>query len=138
MYKSVRKILMFMDNASVHRASDELSLKGVQLVYFSCNTTSCTQPLDVGIIQSLKLLYRKQVHEHLLTHMVNIDNNNKPKGDPYKMITIDLAIVWASRARNQVNARTISKCFSKCGFRAATVVPELPMIINLEEIQIQI
>ncbi|KAI6659704.1 hypothetical protein LOD99_14629 [Oopsacas minuta] len=85
MYKSGRKILMFMDNASVHKASDELSLKAVQLTHFLCNTTSCTQPLDAGIIQSLKLLFRKQVHEHLLTHMVNIDNINKPNGDPYKM-----------------------------------------------------
>ena len=70
--------------------------------------------------------------------MLNIDNNNKANGDPYQMITIALAIVWASRAWNQVNARTISKYFSKCGFGVATVVPELPMIINLEEIQIQI
>ncbi|KAI6651840.1 hypothetical protein LOD99_4719 [Oopsacas minuta] len=90
-----------------------------------------------GFIQSLKLLYRKQVHEHLLTHMVNIDNINKPNGDPYKMITIALAIVWASGASNQVIVLTISKCFSKCGFGVAAVVPELPMIINPEEIQIQ-
>ena len=136
-HNSGRKILSFMDNASVHKASDELSLKAVQLVYFPRNTTSCTQPLDAGVIQSLKLLYRKQVHEHLLTHMVNIDSNNKPNGDPYKIITIALAIVWASRAWNQLNARTISKCFAKCGFGVAPVVPELPMIINPEEIQIQ-
>ncbi|KAI6658136.1 hypothetical protein LOD99_11130 [Oopsacas minuta] len=129
---------MFMENASVHKASDELSLRAVQLAHFPCNTTSCTQPLDDGIIQSLKLLYRKQVQEHLLTHMVNIDNINKPNGDPYTMITIALAIVWASRAWNQLNARTISKCFSKCGFGVTTVVPELPMMIHPEEIQIQI
>ena len=65
------------------------------------------------------------------------DSNNKHNGDPYKIITIALAIIWASRAWNQVNARTISKCFAKCGFGVAPVVPELPMIINPEEIQIQ-
>ena len=137
MHNSGRKFPSFMDNASVHKASDELSLKAVQIVYFPRNTTSCTQPLDAGIIESLKLLCRKQVHEHLLTHMANIDSNNKPNGDPYKIITIALAIVWASRAWNQVNARKISKCFAKCGFGVAPVVPELPMIINPEEIQIQ-
>ena len=47
------------------------------------------------------------------------------------------AVVWVSRAWNQVNARTISKCFANCGFGVAPVVPELPMIINPEEIQIQ-
>ena len=47
------------------------------------------------------------------------------------------AVVWASRAWNQVNARTISKCFANYGFGVAPVVPELPMIINPEEIQIQ-
>ena len=97
MHNSGGKILMFMDNASVHKASDDLSLKAVQLVY----------------------------------------SNNKPNGDPYKIITIALAIVWATRAWNQVNARTISKCFAKCGFGVAPVVPELPMIINPEGIQIQ-
>ena len=137
MHNSGRRILIFMDNASVHKASDELSLKAVQLVCFPSNATSCTQPLDAGIIPSLKLLYRKQVHEHLLTHMVNIDSNNKPNGDPYKIIRIALAIVWASRAWNQVNVRTISKCLAKCGFGVAPVVPELPMIINPEEIQIK-
>ena len=53
MHNSGRRILIFMDNASVHKASDELSLKAVQLVYFPSNATSCTQPLDAGIIPSL-------------------------------------------------------------------------------------
>ena len=70
--------------------------------------------------------------------MVNMDCNNKPNGDPYKMITITLVILRASRAWNQVNARTMSKCFANSGFGVAPVVPELHMIINQEDIQIRI
>ena len=65
MYNSGRKILLFMDNASVYKASNELSLKAVQLVYFPRKTTNSTQPLEAGIMHSLKLLYRKKMHEHL-------------------------------------------------------------------------
>ena len=69
MYTAGREIILFMDNASVHKGAEGLDLRAVKVVFFPCNTTSCTQPLDVGIIQSLKLKYRKQVHEHMLSYM---------------------------------------------------------------------
>ena len=37
--------------------------------------------------------------------------------DPYKDITVALVFVWLTRSWIKLNARTISRCFLKCGFR---------------------
>ncbi|KAI6651287.1 Tigger transposable element-derived protein 6-like [Oopsacas minuta] len=55
-----RKVLLFMDNASVHNsAADNVLLKHTKVVFFPKSTTSYTQPLDAGVIQTFKLLYKK-------------------------------------------------------------------------------
>lgn len=51
-----RHILSFLDNAPSH---PNLQLSNVKLEFFPPNLTAAVQPLDVGIIQSVKLLYRK-------------------------------------------------------------------------------
>ena len=51
-----RNVLLFLDNAPSHPTLD---LSNVKLVFFPPNTTSVLQPMDQGVIQSLKLQYRK-------------------------------------------------------------------------------
>lgn len=46
-----KKILLFLENA--------LSLSNLQLKFLPPNTTSKTQPMDMGIIQAVKLKFRK-------------------------------------------------------------------------------
>lgn len=55
-----RKIFLYIDNCAAHGHIDEMQsrLKAVYLAYFPPNTTSHLQPLDQGIIQSLKVHYR--------------------------------------------------------------------------------
>ena len=104
----------------------------------SQNTTSCTQPLDAGLIQTFKLLYRKSLHNHVL-YTLKQKFQNENSEDPYKTISIALVICWATRAWNQVQPRTISRCFSKCGFMqnegpvANIGMPE----VTLEELELQ-
>lgn len=45
-----KKILLFLENA--------LSLLNLQLKFLPPNTTSKTQPMDMGIIQAMKLKFR--------------------------------------------------------------------------------
>lgn len=45
-----KKILLFLENA--------LSLWNLQLKFLPPNTTSKTQPMDMGIIQAMKLKFR--------------------------------------------------------------------------------
>lgn len=58
-----RNILLFLDNASSH---PNLKLSNIQLVFLSPNTTSETQPLDQGIINAIKVQYRKRVLKRLI------------------------------------------------------------------------
>lgn len=64
-----RKVQLFVDNASSHA---DINMKNVKIVYFPPNMTSEVQPLDQGIIQCFKLLYRKQLMRHLVS---NVDGN---------------------------------------------------------------
>jgi hypothetical protein len=54
-----RKIVLFLDNAPVHIVDKATILTNVELRYFPPNLTSVLQPLDAGIIRSLKALARK-------------------------------------------------------------------------------
>ena len=59
-----RKILMLVDNCPAH--PNIANLKAVTLKFLPSNTTSCLQPMDQGIIQNLKIVYRRLVVEHVL------------------------------------------------------------------------
>jgi hypothetical protein len=52
-----RHVLLFLDNAPSH---PKLTLNNVTLQFLPANTTSKSQPMDQGIIQALKLRYRRR------------------------------------------------------------------------------
>jgi len=58
-----RKVILFLDNATCHPRTD---LSNVKLAYFPPNTTSITQPIDQGIIHTLKSFYGKFVLQSLV------------------------------------------------------------------------
>ena len=65
--KKQRKILLFSDNAPSHPSG---TLKNVKVVFLPANTTSLLQPMDQGIIQTMKLKYRKREYrKRQLRHM---------------------------------------------------------------------
>ena len=68
-----RNVLLFLDNAPSHPTLD---LSNVKLVFFPPNTTSVLQPIDQGVIQSLKLQYRKAQ----FAYMIMISEMEKDKG----------------------------------------------------------
>ena len=60
-----RKVALLIDNCSAHGTLENLpSLSNVEVIFLPPNTTSKLQPLDAGIIASLKLRYRKKQMEH--------------------------------------------------------------------------
>ena len=56
MKASKRHILLFLDNATAH---PNITLSNIKLVFFPPNLTAGAQPLDQGIIQAVKLGYRR-------------------------------------------------------------------------------
>ncbi|XP_060561826.1 tigger transposable element-derived protein 4-like [Ruditapes philippinarum] len=110
-----RNILLFVDNAPSH---PNLSFSNMKVVYFPPNTTSRTQPMDQGIIQTTKLKFRKRQLLHLTKE---IDRHPTATGtDLLKQITILDAIYWLKKSWNEVEGSTIKRCFEKSGFGTAS------------------
>ena len=58
-----RKIILFLDNFGGHSPNNTqpYNFSHINIQYFTPNCTSVIQPMDQGIIQCFKVLYRKQV-----------------------------------------------------------------------------
>ena len=103
-----------MDSASVHKMAAENVAPGLRhttVVHLPKNTTSRTQPLDEGIIQTFKLVYRQYLSRHVMYRLKN-DFECDPLGD----VNIALVMTWVMKPWKSVRPRTISQCFAKCGF----------------------
>ena len=99
----------------------DLCLSYTKIVFFPKNTTNCLQPLDAGVIQAFKMNYRRHLHSLILNRMTDEATATE---DPYKSVNIALVIVWVFRAWRDLNPRTISKCFARCGFQFQGDTPE--------------
>lgn len=101
-----RKIIIFVDNCTAHVVRHEL--KSVKVVFFPANATSVLQPLDLGIIQNVKVLYRQQIIERMIS---DIDEGKESS------INLLLAIRMLDKAWRMVSPSCIEKCFLKAGFQ---------------------
>ena len=109
MARQNRRILLFVDNAPSHPTID---LSNVVVKFFPANCTSELQPMDQGIIKTLKTGYRKRL---LRSVLAKIDSGET--GDALvKSISVLDAVFWIGQAWNDVQPETIQKCFSRCGF----------------------
>ena len=131
-----RRVLLFMDNASVHKTAAESVASGLRhtkVILLPKNTTSHTQPLDAGIIQAVKLVYRKHLHSHVM-HRLKSDMGCNPMQD----INIALVLTWVMKAWKSLRPRTISRCFAKCGFiipkDGAAPIADLDPILTNEDV----
>lgn len=106
MIKSQRTVLLFVDNASPH---PHLKLKNVELIFFSPNMTSRCQPLDQGIIQQFKKLYRKQL---LQKSVADLDAVNSC------VINVLDVVYWVASAQAQVKPETVKKMLLAMWFQS--------------------
>lgn len=106
-----RKVLLFVDNAPAHQ---NIQLKNVTVKYLPANTTSFCQPMDQGLIQAMKLKYRKRQLQHVLLQM---EKQKDKSGDQLlKDISVLDAICWVAQSWKEVEVSTVVKCFAKAGF----------------------
>lgn len=64
-----RKVLLLVDNCPSHPKSVQEKLRAIKLSFFPPNATSVLQPLDLGIIRTLKHYYRYALVKRRLDHM---------------------------------------------------------------------
>ena len=82
-----RKVLLLMDNAGCH--FEDLKDK-FKIIFLPANTTSRLQPLNLGIIQSFKVHYRRMLLQYVLAHIDQCDSAT----DVVKTVNILVAIHW--------------------------------------------
>jgi len=110
MKKKKRRINLFVDNATSHVVSKKLS--NVHVKFLPPHLTSELQPLDQGIIQAMKVNYRKSTLHSLLAAVGKFNIATEFA----KSATVFSAIQWISSAWNNVHEKTILKCFRRAGF----------------------
>ena len=102
-----RKCALIVDNCPAHPKVK--GLKNVTLFFLPPNTTSKTQPMDQGVIRSLKHSYRKLV---IARHLRAIEK----KREMEKMTVLD-GMHYLQQAWNNVTETTIANCYRKAGFK---------------------
>ena len=122
-----RRVLLFVDNCSAH---GNIDLSNIKVQFLPKNTTSKLQPCDAGIIQNVKLNYRKMFLRHLISKLDN--DRTATTQQVAKSITLLDAIIWIRVSWLRVQEDTITKCFRKCGFGQCDVTNS-PEVIKFED-----
>jgi hypothetical protein len=101
-----RHVLLLVDNVSSHN-DDPVELSHVKVHKLPPNTTAALQPMDQGIIKSLKDHYRAKKQEAELDMFYD--------GAPYSRVNIYTAMKWCSEGWDDVSAKTIRNCWCHTG-----------------------
>lgn len=97
-----RNVLILLDQCPSHPKLVE-TFSNIHLLFLPKNTTSVAQPMDLGVIHSLKSKYRQILSRQLLLN----DNENNIK------YTILDCIITLKKAWDMVTPTTIMNCFKK-------------------------
>ncbi|PFX24259.1 Tigger transposable element-derived protein 6 [Stylophora pistillata] len=112
MRNSNRKIILIVDNCAAH---PQVERSNIKLVFLPPNTTAKLQPCDAGIIQAVKLQYRKKLLRKIAFAFDEVESASSLA----KKVTIFDAIMWLRHAWSLLPETTIQKCFAHCGIKAA-------------------
>ena len=104
-----RKIALIIDNCPAHPSISNLT--NVQIVFLPPNTTSILQPMDQGVIRSLKAHYQGRVVRLLCRAL--------EKKEPCPKISILQSMKILADSWEVVTKETIINCFSKAGITPA-------------------
>ena len=120
-----KDIVLVVDNCSAHTTAGLTIPDNILLLFLPPKTTSITQPLDLGIIKTLKTFYRKQV-------IYNYYIQYKEKG-AWTLINTKEAILEAKLALEQLKETTIFNCWKKSTLIKDILVEENINPDNCEE-----
>ncbi|XP_037512204.2 tigger transposable element-derived protein 6-like [Rhipicephalus sanguineus] len=108
MKRQNHSVCLLLDNCSAHRLDGNVKLTNVEVKFFPTNCTSLNQPLDEGVINSLKHAYRSRLIQRIL---LNIEHGRDTKVDLFMAVQM-LAAAWMLTRRE-----VVKNCFAHAGFR---------------------
>ena len=100
-----RKITLIVDNCPAHPKVD--GLKAIELIFLPPNTTSKTQPMDQGVIRSLKAFY---CHSIIKPYITSIDGGRSPTNVNMLEVMTLLTVAWEC-----ISPIALVDCFRKAG-----------------------
>ncbi|XP_054725597.1 tigger transposable element-derived protein 2-like [Anastrepha obliqua] len=100
--------LFVIDNAPTH--SHDCAVDDIQLVYLPPNVTSLVQPMDQGVIESLKRRYRRKLVSEILQHS---ESEDKGLLEVIKKINIKDVIYMLATAFQEMPSSTFVKSWRK-------------------------
>ena len=116
MKKENRGVLLLLDNACPHlNAANSLVLSHLRIKFITPNMTNVLQPLDCGIIKSLKSQYRR-----LLLKKVEERHN---ESSPYK-ISLKEALFLIKNAWDNVSVATIKNCWNHADISLTQIISD--------------
>ncbi|XP_040358446.1 tigger transposable element-derived protein 6-like [Ixodes scapularis] len=107
------KVVFIVDNCPTHGEVD--GLESICLGFLPPNATAVIQPTDHGVIQNLKMYYRR----HLIRRMIVCADSKKS----YSVILLS-ALHMLTYAWDQVKVSTVQRCFHHAGFARQEVIPD--------------
>ena len=105
MRQANRQIVLLLDNAPSHPT--ELDCSNIKVVFLPANTTSKLQPLDQGVIQNMKQLYRKKLIRSVLSKIG--DGQNVRADALSKCVTVLDAVQWINSSINKIKGLKVLK-----------------------------
>lgn len=114
-----RKILLLVDNCTAHGVSGGLpELEHVTVHFLPPNATSHIQPLDAGIIATLKAKYRRRV-------MFRIFDNIDVGAKSVYNVDVLTAMRWVKNEWEGLEKETIANCWRHCFQDSSTLTPQI-------------
>ena len=121
--KEGRKVALIIDNCPAHPSIE--NLKSIHLYFLPPNTTSALQPMDQGVIQSLKAKYHTRVIKKIIAAI--------DQGKQATPISILEAMKILVLSWGDVTSTTIVNCFKKGGFSETAISEDDDPFANLNE-----
>ena len=123
-----RRILLLLNTCSAHPHLKKL--KNIRLEY-PPHTSSCLLPMNAGVIEMLKMLYRQELVHRIQS---NIENNvlkqHSTAAKVSPKITVLDAIYSLAKSWRAISETTIHSSFLKCGLFS---VAEETTVVKLED-----
>uniref|UniRef100_H3A7H0 HTH CENPB-type domain-containing protein n=1 Tax=Latimeria chalumnae TaxID=7897 RepID=H3A7H0_LATCH len=103
--------LLLINNAGAHHGAESLkSADGsIRCEFLLANTTAKVQPMDQGVLATLKRIYRGK----LLSYVLNEENDELNLSNIINSISIKDAIYMLAESWKDIQTSTIKKCWAK-------------------------